>query len=390
MDRTLDPSKRAALSLRPTRAEISLGSVAHNVRAVREALAEHRGAPLLYGVVKADGYGHGAVEVGRAMIDAGADGLCVALVEEGIALREKGIRAPILAMSGLHRDGLEAALDVGVTAVLHDPSQLEAVAQAARARPVSIHLKIDTGMSRLGITLDALEGVATSLGALPGVTVDGVMTHFANADCDDPSYCGEQLARFARARETLARQGIRPRVAHAANSAAALRLPETRFDLVRVGVALYGVAPFPYDGGALLPVMRLRTEVVARRVLPPGQAVGYGGAWRTGRRTVLATIPIGYADGYFRRLSSDAEVLVNGGRARVVGNVSMDLCTLDVTEVDRVREVAVGDEAVLLGAQSGPAGFEVIRAEEIAARVGTIPYEVLTALSRRVPRVSVG
>jgi alanine racemase len=297
------------------------------------------------------------------------------------------LRAPVLALSGLHRDGLEAALAHDVTPVVHDPAQLDELARASSRRAVPIHLKVDTGMSRLGVTLDELPAVARRLAAMPGVRVVGVMTHFANADLDDPGFCAVQLARFAEARATLAAEGIRPPLAHAANSAAALRLPATRLDLARVGVALYGVAPFPNDGGALLPVMRVRTEVLARRVIAPGTAVGYAGAWRAGRRTVIATIPIGYADGYFRRLSSEAEVLVHGGRARVVGNVSMDLCTVDVTEVDRVREVQVGDEVVLLGAQSGPAGFGVIRAEEIAARVGTIPYEVLTALSRRVPRV---
>lgn len=389
MHRPAAPSRPPLPAVRPTCAEISLAHVAHNVRAVREALRDGARPPRLYGVVKADAYGHGAAEVGAAMIEAGADGLCVALVEEGIALRDKGIRAPVLAMSGLHRDGLEAALDADITPVVHDLSQLDDVERVASRRPFAMHLKVDTGMSRLGVSLGDLTAVAARLRALPSVRVEGVMTHFANADCDDPSFCDVQMARFAEARATLAREGITPSIAHAANSAAALRLPETRLDLVRVGVALYGVAPFPFDGGALLPVMRLRTEVVARRVLARGDAVGYGGAWRAGRRTVIATIPIGYADGYFRRLSSDAQALVHGGRARVVGNVSMDLCTLDVTEVDRVREVAVGDEVVLLGAQSGPAGFEVIRAEEIAARVGTIPYEVLTALSRRVPRVCV-
>jgi alanine racemase len=374
----------AAPSLRPTRAEINLGHLAHNVRAVREVLG---GGPKLYGVVKADGYGHGAAEVGAEMVRAGADGLCVALVEEGISLREKGLRAPVIALSGLHRDGLEAALAHDVTPVVHDPSQLDELARVSSRREVPIHLKVDTGMSRLGVTLDELPAVAHRLASMPGVRVEGVMTHFANADLDDPGFCDVQLARFGEARATLSAEGIRPTVVHAANSAAALRLPATRLDLVRVGVALYGVAPFPNDGGALLPVMRVRTEVLARRVIAAGTAVGYAGAWRAGRSTVLATIPIGYADGYFRRLSSEAEVLVHGGRARVVGNVSMDLCTVDVTEVDRVREVQVGDEVVLLGAQTGPAGFGVIRAEEIAARVGTIPYEVLTALSRRVPRV---
>jgi len=376
-----------AAAVRPTRAEVQLAHIAHNVSVVRAHLADAPRPPKLFGVVKADGYGHGAAEVGAAMVDAGVDGLCVALVEEGISLREKGIRAPILAMSGLHGDGFDAAMDADVTAVVHDRAHLEPLARAAARRPVRIHLKVDTGMSRLGFAVDDLPEVARALRALPSVTVEGVMTHFANADCDDPSFCDVQMARFARARELLAAEGIRPALTHAANSAAAFRLPHTRLDVARVGVALYGVAPFPHDAPALLPVMRLRTEVIALREIPPGAQVGYAGAWRAGRRTVLATIPIGYADGFFRRLSSEAEVLVRGARARVVGNVSMDLSTVDVTDIARQHGVSVGDEVVLLGSQQGPGGFGVIRAEEIAARVGTIPYEVLTALARRVPRV---
>lgn len=374
-------------TVRPTRAEVQLAHIAHNVSVVRGLLAEDARPPRLFGVVKADGYGHGAAEVGAAMVDGGADGLCVALVEEGIALREKGIRAPILAMSGLHGDGFDAAMDADVTAVVHDRAHLEPLARAAARRPVRIHLKVDTGMSRLGISVDEVSAVGRALRAMPSVTVEGVMTHFANADCDDPGYCDAQMARFARARALLAAEGIHPPLTHAANSAAALRLPHTRLDVARVGIALYGVTPFPHAAPALLPAMRLRTEVIALREIAPGTPVGYAGAWRAGRRTVLATIPIGYADGFFRRLSSEAEVLVRGARARVVGNVSMDLSTVDVTDVARQHGVSVGDEVVLLGAQQGPGGFGVIRAEEIAARVGTIPYEVLTAIARRVPRV---
>jgi alanine racemase len=174
---------------------------------------------------------------------------------------------------------------------------------------------------------------------------------------------------------------------HAAASAAAFRVPEARFDMVRVGIALYGVAPFPNTAPGLLPAMRLRTEVIALRTLAPGEPVGYSGRWRAARRTILATVPIGYADGFFRRLSSEAEVLCRGQRCPVVGNVSMDLSTVDVTDVAARHGVSIGDEVVLLGSQRGPAGFGSIRAEEIAARVGTIAYEVLTAVSRRVPRV---
>ncbi len=368
--------------MRPTRAEVNLSAIAANVRAV----ASFVGTPL-WAVVKADAYGHGAVEVARTAVGAGAKGLCVALVEEGLELRRAGITAPVLVMSGVYRSGLEEALAARLTPVVHDPSQLDDLARVARrGGSARVHLKIDTGMSRLGVTLGELARVGERLAGMPGVRVEAVMTHFANADCDDAGYTDVQLDRFAQGRAILREAGIAPSAAHACNSAGAFRFPRARMELVRTGIALYGVAPFPHDGPALMPAFRLRSEILALREIPEGTPVGYGGAYITSRPTVLATIPIGYADGFFRRLSSEAEVLVKGARARVVGNVSMDLATVDVTEVVRRAPVAVGDEVVLLGTQRGPAGSDTIRAEEIAARVQTIPYEVLCAVSRRVPR----
>jgi alanine racemase len=378
--------------VRPTRAEIDLGAISHNVGVVRAVIAEGaaRVAPKLYGVVKADAYGHGAVPVGRALAAAGVDGLCVALVEEGVELREAGVGVPVLVMSGVYGDGIEAAVAHALTPVIHDPSLVDAlVAYRPRGEKVRVHLKIDTGIARLGVTLDRVATVSEKLAAASHVEVAGVMTHFANADCDDPSYTYDQLGRFEEARAVMRSHGLDPRVVHAANSGAAFRVEESRYDLVRTGIVLYGVAPFPNTAPGLLPAMRLRTEVIAVREIAPGSPVGYGGAWRAGRRSVIATIPIGYADGFFRRLSSEAEAIVRGARVRVVGNVSMDLCTVDVTDIARRHGISVGDEVVLLGAQRGPAGFDTIRAEEIATRVGTIPYEVLTAVSRRVPRMYV-
>jgi alanine racemase len=369
-------------AVRPTRAEIDLAAIAANLRAVAAHVKT-----AVWGVVKADAYGHGAVEVSRALVTAGAQGLCVALVEEGLELRAAGITAPVLVMSGVYRDGLDEALERGLTPVVHDPSQLEDLERLSRKGVVArVHVKIDTGMSRLGITLRELPSVCARLSALSSVVVEGVMTHFANADCDDASYTDVQLSRFREARAVLARHGIEPSVAHASNSAGAFRFASARLDLVRTGIALYGVAPFPHDGPALMPAFRLRSEVLALREVPAGTPVGYAGAYVCSRPTVLATIPIGYADGFFRRLSSEAEVLVKGGRARVVGNVSMDMASVDVTAIARSVGVSVGDEVVLLGTQRGPAGSDMVRAEEIAARVQTIPYEVLCAVSRRVPR----
>ncbi len=373
---------------RPTVAEIDLGAITHNFGVVRDHLGDEGAAPpRIYAVVKADAYGHGAVPVAKALAQAGVDGFCVALVEEGMELRDAGIALPVLVMSGLYGEGLGAALDAGLTPVIHDPSQLEALARARGRAAVGVHLKVDTGMGRLGVTLDALPGFVAALADQRHVVVEGLMTHLATADADDLAATRAQLAAFDRADGILGAAGFVPAVRHVAASAAAFRVPEARRDLVRLGIALYGVAPFPHAGPGLLPAMRLRTEVIAVREVPAGARIGYGGAWRTGRRSVLATLPIGYADGFFRRLSSEAEVLLHGQRCRVVGNVSMDMTSVDVTDLAASGVVRVGDEAVLLGAQRGRAGFDCIRAEEIAQRVGTIPYEVLTAVSRRVPRV---
>jgi alanine racemase len=378
--------------VRPTRAEIDLAAIAHNVRVVREVVAEGRVSmpPLVYGVVKADAYGHGAVLAARAMQSAGVAGLCVALVEEGVALREAGVTLPILVMSGLYGDGIDAAARASLTPVLYDVEGVERALRWSAPTPLDVHLKVDTGMARLGVPMEHIARVGERLAEAPHLRVTGVMTHFANADCDDDAFTYEQLAHFESARETLRAKGIAPPLTHAAASASAFRVERARYDLVRCGIALYGVAPFPNTAPGLLPAMRLRTEVISLREIERGAPVGYAGRWRAGRRSTIATIPIGYADGFFRRLSSEAEALVRGARVPVVGNVSMDLSTLDVTDIARRVGVSVGDEVVLLGAQTGPAGFDVIRAEEIAARVGTIPYEVLTAVSRRVPRVAKG
>ncbi len=382
-----DPARPLA-GLRPTRAEVDLAALRHNARVVLDHVRQGGASPLVYGVVKADAYGHGAVPAARAMERAGVDGLGVALVEEGLELRAAGVTAPVLVMSGIYGDGLAAALDAKLTPVVHHPSHLDDLA-GLRGREAVVHLKVDTGMSRLGITPDELPRAVERLAAMPHVRVEGLMTHLASADGDDTEFSREQMRRFADAVEVARRAGLRPRLLHAAASAGALRMDDTRLDLVRVGIAMYGSAPFPNTAAGLLPAMRLRTEVIALRAVPAGATVGYSGAYRVGRPSVIATIPIGYADGFVRRLSSEAEVLVHGARCRVVGNVSMDLSTVDVTDLSRSRGVAIGDEVVILGPQRGAAGFGCIRAEEVAQRVGTIPYEVLAAVSRRVPRVYV-
>jgi len=270
--------------------------------------------------------------------------------------------------------------------VLHDPAQVEALADEVRyggSEPARVHLKIDTGMSRLGVMLRDIPKMAEALSRYPEVRVDGLMTHFAGDDGRDPESVTAQLARFAEAKALLRRFDIAAEASHAANSAAIIQHPESRLDLVRPGIALFGVEPHPGVCRELKPVMLVRTEIVALREIPSGQPVGYGGTWRAARPTRIATLPMGYADGLSRALSNNGELLVRGKRAPIVGTVCMDMTMLDVTEIADVR---VGDEVVVLGAQRGPLGQDAITAAELAQRLGTIPWEVLTDVSRRVPR----
>lgn len=391
--RVLRPRRAApADAVRPTRAEVNLGALRHNLHVVER----FAGGAQVWGVMKADGYGHGAPAVARTLERAGAKGFCVALLEEGVELREAGIRAPILVMGGYYGGAHAEILARGLVPVVYEAGQIEGFARLVRsgdvAGPIDVHLKIDTGMARLGVRMCELGGLLERLVDFPEVRVAGLMTHLACADAPTVAETVEQMARFDDATALCARYRIKPRVRHAANSAALLR-SEARLDAVRPGIALFGVAPRIAGGGAgaldepltrdLWPVMRVRTEVVALRELPAGDPVGYGGLFRTERPTRIATIPMGYADGLSRQLSNRGEVIVRGKRAPIVGAVSMDMSMIDVTAVDGV---SLRDEVVVLGAQEGPLGKDAISAEEVAAWAGMIPWEVLTSISRRVPR----
>lgn len=378
------PSRRAGLALsralRPTRAEVDLGAIAHNLRVVRAAAG---GAGVL-AVVKADAYGHGVVPVAaRLAREPGVVGLGVALAEEGLELRDAGVRTDILVLNGVygrhHRDVLEA----GLTPVVYDRGHLRDFHAAARGLAFGVHLHLDTGMARLGVTPEELDGMLDALAATPGARLDGVMTHLAAAD-GDPELTATQLRRFGEMLWRIRARGHRPATIHAANSAATFRHPEARFDWVRPGIALFGVSPAAGVGEGLRPAMRLRTEIVALRDVPTGAPVGYDATWRAPRPSRIATVPLGYGDGLFWGLGNRGELLVRGRRCRIVGRVSMDLTTLDVTDLGDV--VALGDEVVVLGASPIP-GAPRLGAADVAAACGTIPYEVLTSISRRVPRV---
>ena len=369
-------------AVRPTRAEVNLAHLRHNLRFIQRAA----GGAAVWAVLKADGYGHGAKAVARTLERAGANGICVALLEEGIELREAGIQVPILITGGHYGRAWGELLRHELTPVVHDPAQLEALADEVKfagAEPLNIHVKVDTGMARLGIAPKDVAAMAKALHRFPEVRMQGLMTHFACADSSDPESIEEQLALFEQATATLRQEGIVPSLRHVANSAAILKSPRACLDVVRPGIALFGVQPSAGVCPELRPVMRVRSEIVALRDLPAGSPVGYGATFVTTRPSRIATVPVGYADGFSRALSNRGSLLVRGKRAPVVGAISMDMTMLDVTEIDDVR---VGDECVVLGAQQGPLGKAEITAEEMAQTLGTIPWEILTDISRRVPR----
>jgi alanine racemase len=370
--------------VRPTRADINLQALRLNLRSVKR----HAGGAKVWAVMKADAYGHGAPAVARTLERAGADGFCVALLEEGIELREAGIVAPILVMGGHYPGAHAEVLARKLTPVVYDVGQIEAFARLVRGGevegPVRVHLKVDTGMARLGVTMQALPALAEALGAFPEIEISGLMTHLACAE-NGAEATTEQMVLFDEATALLARHGIRAPIRHAANSAALFH-EEARLDVVRPGIAIFGVSPKAGKdalGGDLRLVMRVRTEVVSLRDVPTGAPIGYGALFRAARPSRIATIPMGYADGLSRALTNRGHVLVRGKRAPIVGAVSMDMTMLDVTDMPGV---ALRDEAVVLGAQEGPLGKDAISADEIADAIGTIPWEVLTSVSRRVPR----
>jgi alanine racemase len=369
--------------VRPTRAEVNLGHLRHNAHVLKMAA----GAAALYGVLKADAYGHGAPAVARTLERAGVDGFAVALLEEAIELREAGIRAPLLVMGGHYGRAWGEVVRYRLTPVVFEAAQVEAYAAEVRLRgagPGGVHVKVDTGMGRLGARPRELAALGRAIARRPEVCLEGLMTHLACADEPTVGATEAQLARFREAEAELARVGLRSRVRHAANSAAILIGAGLDFEAVRPGLALFGVPPAPGLGaGVLRSVMRVRSEIVALRRVAAGEAVGYGWTWRAARPSVIATVPVGYADGLPRGLSNRGHLLVRGRRAPIVGAVSMDMVMIDVTEHAGARE---GDEAVVLGAQRGPLGEAEIGAEAIAGELGTIAWEVLTGISRRVPR----
>jgi alanine racemase len=363
-------------AFRPTVAEVDLGAIRHNVRALKPPNAE------LMAVVKADGYGHGDVPVARAALDAGATWLGVALVEEGLRLREAGIDAPTLVLSELPHGSEREALASGLTPTCYTEDGLEALAAGA-GRGVGIHVKVDTGMHRVGLPPERASDFCSAV-RRAGLRVEGIWTHFARSEeLHDPA-TGEQLKRFEEVLDVLDAAGHRPHYRHAANSGAAIVRPDAHLDLVRVGIAMYGILPGPLLDGMvdLRPALALRSRVSLVKRLPAGEGISYGYRHRLERESTIVTVPIGYADGYMRALSTVGRVLIRGRRYSVAGTVTMDQLMVDCGD----DPVEPGDEVVLFGRQ----GDQEIRAEEVAGWAGTIGYEVVTSVSARVPRVHRG
>jgi alanine racemase len=369
---------------RPTVAEIHLPALRNNVRTIRSLLPP---STAIFAVVKANAYGHGAVPVARALAEEGVGTFGVATVEEGIELRQGGITGPVVVLGGVDEPQAGEAHEYGLAAALFDPGQISYLARAGvrSGEPFPVHIKIDTGMGRLGLLREAAKAAVEAIGSATGLRVEGVMTHLSSADgsaAADEEYTRMQLAAFG-AEVPLVRKAFGAAVrAHALNSAGILSYREHVHDMVRPGITLYGSLPAEGVGAGLglKPVMRLVTRIVSLKDLPDGSPVSYGRHFHCSGTRRIAAVPVGYADGYRRAFSNAAWMGVNGHRVPVAGRVCMDHTMLDVTGVPGV---SVGTDVVVMG-EGGPT------ADELARIAGTIPYELLTQVGRRIPRRVVG
>jgi len=372
---------------RPTWAEIDLAALAHNFQTIRR----HVGPDVkILAAVKANAYGHGAVACAHGLEAEGINWFGVALPEEGVELRQNGITRPILCLGGFWRDQQGALVQHHLTPVVYRIDMIEAINRAAGDAGVTadIHIKIDSGMGRLGLRPDAISEFCDTLSRCGNLRLDGVMTHLASADMPEHNgFTASQLALFDDAVGIFKSRGFAPQHIHAANSAAAFAFPESRYDMIRPGGSLYGfrrdVFPVNIQTPDLRPVLSLRSRIMLLKELKAGTPLGYGCTFKTQRDSVIATLPIGYDDGYHRQLSNRGRVLVRGQFAPVVGRVSMDLTLVDVTDV---AGVSLDDEVTLLGRD----GKLTIRAEDVAETIETISYEVTCGISSRVPRLFIG
>lgn len=367
---------------RPTVAEIDLRSLAFNYRQLQKRIP--KGVKLL-AVVKADAYGHGAVPVSLKLEKLGVEYLGVAISDEGVELRRGGVKTPILILGGVYRkEDVNQILKYDLTPVVFQKESLKQLTKAAesRVKKVKVHIKVDTGMGRLGVPLNLWPAFLEALKRFPKIEVEGILSHFSMADEEEGVYTQCQWKAFQEAVTTAKEMEIAGKYLHVANSATLMRYPTCPGNLARPGILLYGAYPSPKFQGfiQLKPVMTLKTHIHFLKSVPPESKISYGGTFVTKRESLIATLPIGYADGYSRLLSNQGEVLIRGKRAPVIGRVCMDFIMVDVTDIPNV---ALGDEVVLIGKQ----GKEQITSEEIAEKINSISYEVLCSIGKRVPRI---
>ena len=367
-----------------TTAEVDLGALAYNYHQLR------RFAPAsvkFLAVVKADAYGHGAIPVSKKLEELNADFLGVARVQEGVELRNGGITKPILVLSGIYQEEVEEVLAYKLTPMVYRLEIAEALSAAAsrRGNKIPVHLKVDTGMGRIGVLAEEAPAFVDRVRKFENLEIEGIASHLSTADEGDSAFAAEQLERFSRTIEEMRRLAIDPPFCHIANSAALVNLPAAHFTLVRPGIMLYGSYPAPSlkDKVSLRQVMSWKSRIADIKKLPAGYPISYGRTFITQRPSLIAAIPVGYADGYHRLFSNRGEVLIKGMRAPVVGRVCMDWTMVDVTAITGVE---VGDEVVLMGSQSG----QEITPAEMGGWIGTISYEILCSVGKRVSRIYKG
>ena len=372
---------------RATRAEIDLTAFRHNLQNLRKYLDPQT---RIMAIVKADAYGHGAVSCARIAVESGAANyLGAGVIEEGIELRENGLNSPILILGSIFPDEAEDLVRHNLATILCTQPLAQALSKEAEKqdKTVSVHIKVDTGMNRLGISPENLPTLLDQVRNLKNLKIEAVSTHFSSADDEDLSVTQAQLEKFQTALTILQKEGVHTPIVHCANTSALFKFPESHFNMVRPGLILYGVLPSPslrpvIDQGEnpFQPVMQWKSQIILLKPIAKNQPVSYSGSFTTQRDSLIATLPIGYADGLHRMLSNKMDVLIRGRRAPQVGNICMDMILIDVTDIP---DVQAGDEVVIFGRQ----GDEMISVEELAVKGKTIPYEILCSVSKRVPRI---
>ncbi len=369
-------------NIRPVWLEINLDAIAHNVRMIRQVIGKNT---QIIAVVKANAYGHGAIEVSETLLENGVTMLGVGVIEEGIVLRKAGIIAPILVCGLTTDDQLEPLVMHNLTATVCRLKTIQALSRMAskKKKKVRVHIKIDTGMGRLGIPSEDILNFIKEIGKMKDIEAEGIFTHFAATNEENGNYTRKQFEKYEKALLQLEREGIDVPLRHVASSAAILKSSRFHLDAVRPGIIIYGLFPSPKTKRTvqLKPAAEFKTRIVFLKKVPAGSSIGYGRTYTTTRPTKIATLPLGYADGYSWLLSNKGEVLVGGQRAPIIGKICMDLCMIDVTHISGVQ---VGDEVVLWGKQ----GSKMISVEEVAQKTGSIVYEVICMVDKeRVPKV---